>query len=497
MKPINAEESGCSPISSNCVIWQGPDIECIGLCKGDTVSDVVYKLGKELCELIDTFDLSNYDFSCLLEGSSECAPEDFAALIQLIIDAVCALQNIPTPSTPGVEGCPDCVVSIAECFYYENPQGDTVTTMQLTDYVTAIGNRVCELVSEINTINLTLVNHDNRITALENATPSEPTLPRITPICVLPAVATDMDEVLTELEKQFCELIGATGGPIDIYGGIAQECPGIASGPQLAGSGTMGTIPGWVSPPTNLADTINNIWLTICDMRAAILNIQTNCCSSDCDGINVTLSASLTDPNLSIFFTGAIPVNFAECNVAGTLVTITDSSGGSTSTTISVVGNLNNAAGFTVDLGPTPVNTALDLTISMTLCLEDGDTGTKCESVHQFLLSNTTLCPVLNLTPGLDNILYQFNWITASAATFVVDLLDSSGTTIIQSQTTGVAGPTAVSNTFSGLTPSTAYLVRLTIQIGETVTVCPLYPATTTDEACTPPANVNSVITIP
>jgi hypothetical protein len=496
MKPTNAEESGCSPISSNCVIWQGPDIECIGLCKGDTVSDVVYKLGTELCELIDTFKLSNYDFACLLEGSSECAPEDFAALIQLIIDAVCALQNIPTPTTPGTAGCPDCVVSIAACFHYENPQGDTVTTMQLTDYVTAIGNRVCELVSEINTINLTLVNHDNRITALETATTPDLVLPRITPVCVLPAVATDMDEVLSALESQFCELIGATGGPIDIYGGIAQQCPGIDQSDQLAGSGTMGTIPGWVSPPTNLADTINNIWLTICDMRSAILNIQTNCCSDDCDGINVTLTATVDANDITIYFAGVIPVNFAECAPTGTLVTITDATGGSTTASISVIGNLNNAAGYTIDLSSTPVNPADNLTVSMTLCLIDNNTGTQCESVYQYLVSNTTLCPVMNLTPGLNDILYQFNWL-GGAATFIVKLYDSSQTVILQSQTTGVAGPLPVSGTFAGLTSSTPYFVLLTIQIGENETTCPFYPATTTDEACTPPFNANAVITIP
>ena len=44
MKPLNLDNSPCSPISSNCVIWQGPDISCINICKGDTVSDVVAAL---------------------------------------------------------------------------------------------------------------------------------------------------------------------------------------------------------------------------------------------------------------------------------------------------------------------------------------------------------------------------------------------------------------------------------------------------------------------
>ena len=36
-----AKDRGCNPVSSNCVVWQGPDLACIDLCKGDTVSNVV------------------------------------------------------------------------------------------------------------------------------------------------------------------------------------------------------------------------------------------------------------------------------------------------------------------------------------------------------------------------------------------------------------------------------------------------------------------------
>ena len=134
MKPINLQESGCDPISSNCVIWQGPDITCLSLCKGDSVSTVVFKLATELCELMDTFDITNYDLSCL--NLVQCSPNDFQSLIQLLINKICELNNITPPSPGGTTtGCPDCTVAIASCFYYTNPLGDTVTSMQLSDYV--------------------------------------------------------------------------------------------------------------------------------------------------------------------------------------------------------------------------------------------------------------------------------------------------------------------------------------------------------------------------
>ena len=53
MKPLNYDNSPCSPTSSNCVIWQGPDLHCIKLCTGDTVSDVIANLASELCTVMD------------------------------------------------------------------------------------------------------------------------------------------------------------------------------------------------------------------------------------------------------------------------------------------------------------------------------------------------------------------------------------------------------------------------------------------------------------
>ena len=54
MKPLNLDNSPCSPISSNCVVWQGPDISCLNLCTGDTISDVVAAMATELCTILDT-----------------------------------------------------------------------------------------------------------------------------------------------------------------------------------------------------------------------------------------------------------------------------------------------------------------------------------------------------------------------------------------------------------------------------------------------------------
>ena len=167
-----AKKHGCNPVSSNCVIWQGPDLDCIGLCHGDTISDVIAKLAQELCDLIDLVSLAPtsttpFDFTCLLQAG-QLPPENIHELIQLIIDRLCDqiaetttiegdINVIEKQGTSGA-ACPDnCIMTIATCFQYTNPFGDLVTTMTLPEYATAIGNEICDILADIVTINAQIV----------------------------------------------------------------------------------------------------------------------------------------------------------------------------------------------------------------------------------------------------------------------------------------------------------------------------------------------------
>ena len=502
MFPTNKDSKGCSPVSSNCVIWQGPDIACLKLCKGDTVTQVVYKLAKEFCDVLEWLDVDQYDLACF--EIEKCSPDNFKELLQFLIGRICALEGIETPSGTTFDGCPDCVVNIATCFYYEDAVGDTQTTMQLKDYVLAIGNLICNHASVISQIRTTLTNHENRLTALERGDAdvfenvkrsAASTEMEIVSTCVLGSrEPAPVSVVLKELEKQFCELTGATGSADNIYEAILKQCTGLATDNQLAGSGTMASIPGWSTELNNLAQAFSNIWLTLCDTRAAIKNIQANCCPKTCDAVSVSLTASLNPPNdLRLFFSGTVPSNFTECNPTGTLVTITDSSGDTFTIQVPVLSNINNGVGYQVDLGPTPVNSADDLTITAALCFRDPETGTECQSVVTYVLTNTSTCPSLILVPTQDSISYEFNW-TGGAAQLTTQLYDSSGTVLIQSHTQNVPGVTTVSNTFAGLTSATSYRIRVKVNIDGKETICPYTAVSTLEPPCLPPNNVNAVI---
>jgi|LauGreDrversion4_2_1035121.scaffolds.fasta_scaffold14133_2 hypothetical protein len=87
---------------SSLVLWDGPAIPCLKLCKGDTVTDVLYKLALDHCKVLETLDPSKYDISCF--GDLACPPETFIKLFQAVIDKICSIEKQPGP--PGNDGAP-------------------------------------------------------------------------------------------------------------------------------------------------------------------------------------------------------------------------------------------------------------------------------------------------------------------------------------------------------------------------------------------------------
>jgi hypothetical protein len=295
MKPLNLDNSPCSPTSSNCVIWQGPDLACIKLCKGDTVSDVIAKLATELCTILDQLNVNNYDLSCF--NSTACPPVDFQALIQFLIDHICALEGVtPVDTTKSAAACPDCVVTVASCFVQNNQ-----TTMQLVDYVQMIADRVCRILTDIANLQVQITNLDNRVTILENAPAPTFTLPSILVDCTLQASpligngsgATPLDAVVSALINDntygYCALRTATGLPADIITAVNSQCITSATDSLVYGT-PMGTAysGSWVSDPETVADSITNLWITLCDVFEYLSTMLSNTVVAAGENISVT-----------------------------------------------------------------------------------------------------------------------------------------------------------------------------------------------------------------
>jgi hypothetical protein len=303
MKPLNLDNSPCSPISSNCVIWQGQDIPCIKLCKGDTISDVIFKLATELCTIMETLKISNYDLECF--NLVACPPSNFQELIQFLIDKICELQvEVDATVAVAVAGgttkstSADTLVTVAPCFIV-----GTTTVMTVVEYATAMGTAICGIINQITIINADIINLDIRVTTLETALPPTFTLPSIAVNCNLSGVVVSpgaypldvvVDALINDGTYGYCALTSATGSPADITAAVLSQCVANADLSLLFGSAFSIAYAGsWISsPPTTIAAAINNLWIVLCDVYqyAGLIRVI----GTNTDSIDVTVTAAPT-----------------------------------------------------------------------------------------------------------------------------------------------------------------------------------------------------------
>jgi hypothetical protein len=286
MKPLNLDNSPCSPISSNCVIWQGPDIPCIKLCKGDTVSDVIHKLATELCNIMDLLNVNGYDLSCF--DLASCKPQNIQELIQFLIERICALETIDaaaaaTPSTTVStrSTSADTLVTVASCFVV-----GTTTVMPVSEYAQVIGTRVCSIIDQITAINLQINDLDVRVTTLETTPAPVFTIPSFTLSCdintLLSGVSYGIDEILEEyINNVWCGFYAATGSTTDLLSAVASQCILGTDFTKVNPAATYAMqYPNWIQPTATVADLLNNAWIVLCDIY---------------NGTNVTITGATTN----------------------------------------------------------------------------------------------------------------------------------------------------------------------------------------------------------
>ncbi len=320
MKPVKSNitetSEACTPISSNCVVWQGPDIPCLNLCSGDSVTDVVYKLGTLFCEISDaTFNVTNIDLTCLLAGGGT-APATRDEFYQLIVDKLCEALVPTDPTDPT-----SIYFNLPTCLQYVDGDGNTVMMAELPDYVDLIGNAVCDIQAAIALINTDIQSLDARVTILENATPGATSFPTVTTQCAsgpVPGITLPIQQAFYNLETKFCALHAVLGTIPQLNATILTECTDLDTAPTLMDDELqMQDIPGWVVTPTTLAENVNNIWLTLCDMRSKIIE----CCGVPvipCAPVSVgsvtvggiTLNSALVSWTTPSFGTGEPPTEY-------------------------------------------------------------------------------------------------------------------------------------------------------------------------------------------
>jgi hypothetical protein len=514
MNPTNsglAKSKGCNPVSSNCVVWQGPDLACIGLCKGDTVSEVIAKMAEELCTLIEMFDLQEFDFACLRIPSSE-TPENFGELVQVLINKICILEGIDTTrpggsSTDSGNDCPEnCIVPIADCFYYLNTAGDTITTMPLLDYVSAIGHQICNLLSDVEILQGNVADLQNQINdtsgevvILQDGKADKNSLEYQVSQKTNPTSPTlYITDAVREVENSLIRTQDCLGSCNELYQNIIKE-GFLTDEDKLWGSGKMSSISGWTDSVQNTAESIGNIWLAIHDIREAVQYIQENTIASTCSSIYLNFRAQLntfpTTATITVFTDGSTGFNgnWRECE-GDTRVTVEDVYGNTTTFRAPLLSIIDDAMGATFDITTSSVDTTTDLTVTAMTCFNNSEVDTTCEKDYVDLISASALCPATTLTVYATSVGYSFP--STLGYSYIVNIFLHGSSSPIATQITTTPAMT-VMNVILGLSSSTNYDLEVTVvDSAHNETVCPRLAFITNPDLCTPPTSVTAILTI-
>ena len=501
--------NGCTDnISSNCVVWQGPDLTCVKVCEGDTVSDVVAKFCDSLvecCEQSGVIDISTVNQLCLVEEYGQAST--IQALLNNIIDKVCKCCEDGAggaPRSPNSGPC-DCEMPIPECLrkaaqLYMNSQSP-VLSLPLFDVTTGKGyapflaERICYLhICSWSLLQTQVNNIDSRVTYIEQNCCDDTPPP---PVSVVAPNSTGtnrpqrIDTVVVALDETYGAQTRALGTANELTTALAYT-PAYSQRKVLSGTGVMAGIRGWNTTPKNMAQSFQNLWITMNDTRNAVENLTETVGKPSCSDITYDVKGSVNKDSggsvksLVFDFQGtSIPTTFSECNSRGTKITITDSSLNTVTKYIDLSYYQNNKAYSLSTQGMGNLDLGSNYSVRVDFCTSDGDTT--CQEIQNFTIENELSCSTLVIgTVTADTIPF-----TASASLpankgyiVTVELLTRTGT-LVNSRSNTWHG-TTITGSFTNLNSNTQYQVRSIItQEGSTrKTECPMQLVSTTSPVC-------------
>jgi len=185
---------------------------------------------------------------------------------------------------------------------------------------------LCDAWTKINLHSSQIAQNTSAITALQNAIP-----PVLTVSSCLMGSIQDIDVVLETLETQFCDyktILGSTSQLTSSYAAPKVVCVTGSTKQLVNPKQTMSSLTAWAPNPTTLAENLQNLWATVCDIRQAVSLILTTCCQVSCENVILRISYKWIDKDtLRLFFTGtSLPIGFYDCG-GETVLTLTDGLG--------------------------------------------------------------------------------------------------------------------------------------------------------------------------
>lgn len=391
--------SGCiDSVSAKCVTWNGPKIACLDICTGDSVSDVIHKIASKVCNIADNQNLDNLDLSCLIDLCQSC-PQDknLATILQLLLDNQCSLKELidninPTNSVNVELNLNLKCLKKYDAFENEIPQDLNQVLQSLIDQVCIDKNKVTVLEG-------TVVDLQNQIDDLSNVDPYEES----SVTTCLNTTPKKLSIVVPTIASEICNYKDLVGQISEIQDAISRQCEGLNT--------RLSSRIGWINNPTSLSESVNNMWIALCDIDNRVKAIEQTCCAPSCDKIKLGFLATVSDNGtVDLLFSGGagtlIPSGFVDC---GSVITLTDKNG------ISVIPNITNMPitqdGVIEGINISSLATGLiKVNIKTKFCLldENGKTIMTCQDCVNLQFNNTNGCCVItNTSTESQTIIYK------------------------------------------------------------------------------------------
>jgi len=505
MIPTNSSNklsTGCDPVSSNCVIWQGPDLPCINLCNGDTISDVIALLAQELCDIIDAActcdpNINEVVTGCLLaDGAPAFTTLD--ELLNAMIAYMCDKDNFPNSewvTTQVPLGCLD---------YFNEDDQAMQGTLSVEEFLKYLAAEVCKLTSSVHIIEQQINTIFLELEELSSNFPLQIPDINIAPTCVyvqneLPGGSSVVTIAVwaVAIETAFCKLRNNVGTEADVQTAISSVCV-LGNQPMLSNLGDYGepTTGEWFSPVTNLAQGQTNIWKILCDMYLAVSDIKDNCCDTACGDIEYGYVTSMVYDGtgavsaINFNFTPTfVPAGFYDCGLGAT-ITVNDGVNPAISDNVFVYDIQDSALGFDFDVTSLAQSASYNVKVEFCFISTDGSLQ-KCELISSQDVTNLLTCPSpITLSPTDTTIDFSFTNTLGPNVDYDVYLTNSGAPVTNISFNNPLIPATPIAGTFGTITPlspGTEYgvYVIITPPGGGPPTICSTTLVTTTTPACT------------
>lgn len=331
MKPVSSNikpNNKClNPVTTKCVTWDGPEITCLDgtvLCKGQTIENSVYLLASKMCEIYEAIDIQGIntcinniqDGASVSIGSTSTIQQIFSAIINKVCSLNTRVQTLENTDCPEIRAVvPSCLINDTTLpVQVQSFLGwdGTTNTLPIESYANYVAQIICFMLIKINAIQNSIASINQDILSLWDAlnTCTNNCSFNVQPTCTNNFTLNPdnqpvfISDAYDWLEADFCQLQSAIGTSTQITSAINKQCANLNEQDKLSSGGTMENIAGWVNSPVNLADSLSNMWLTVCDMRQAVSQILDGCCFSLCSylefGYDITWSQDGTTVTFSV-----------------------------------------------------------------------------------------------------------------------------------------------------------------------------------------------------